>query len=126
MRKSVSPFQALGTSGCPPCEAWRLGWMFYELWWTSAYNITTRTAWLSGMVPGADPMGAAALKEWQRMWNEKLWAGVGVGLELQRVGRDLCLGRLSPGSSGSRVMRPVHKRTVANAKRLSRRDRIGT
>jgi hypothetical protein len=24
------------------------------------------------------------------------------------------------------VMRPVHERTVANAKRLSRRDRIGT
>lgn len=105
-----------------PYEAWRLGWMVSELWMTSAYNIVSRTSWLSGSLPGADPSGHAALGEWQRMWSEKVLASVEMAMELQRAGIDLWLGKLDPWRSGSRILEPLHRRTVSNSRRLARRQ----
>jgi hypothetical protein len=99
--------------------------MVYEMWFASAYNIASRTSWLSGSRPGSDPTGTAALHEWQRMWTEKMCAGVEVGMEMQRAGMELMLGRFNPLTSGQRLVGPLHQRTVSNTKRLSRRDRIG-
>ncbi len=101
-----------------PWEAWRLGWMVSELWMTSAYNILSRTQWLAG----TDPTQAAAGREWQRMWSEKLAAGLEVAMEAQRAGYDLWFGQFDPWQSGLRALRPVHRRTTANAQRLARRD----
>lgn len=87
---------------------------------TSAFNIAARTSWLGGMTPGADPTGNAALKEWQRMWTEKLFAGWELGFEMQRAGLDLTLGHFDPARSGSRMLRPYHRRTTGNSRRLAR------
>ena len=96
MKSRRFSFPSMTAAQCPPCEAWRLGWMVSELWMTSAFNIAARTSWLGGMTPGADPAGAAALREWQRMWTEKLLAGWELGFEMQRAGVDLALGPLRP------------------------------
>jgi hypothetical protein len=102
-----------------PWEAWRFGWTASELWATSAYNIMSRTNWLST----ADPTQGAALREWQRMWSEKAMAGLEVAAAMQRAGFDLWFGRFNPWHSGRRVLNPLHRRTVANSRRLARRDR---
>ena len=104
-----------------PWEAWRLGWMVSEFWMTSAYTIMSRTNWLAG----ADPTQGAPLREWQRMWNEKMTAGLEVAMEMQRAGTDLVLGRFDAVQSGTRVLRPLHRRTVSNSRRLARRDLAG-
>ncbi len=120
MKSRRFSFPSMTAAQCPPCEAWRLGWMVSELWMTSAFNIAARTSWLGGMTPGADPAGAAALREWQRMWTEKLLAGWELGFEMQRAGVDLALGRFDPLHSGSRMLRPYHRRTTGNSRRLAR------
>jgi hypothetical protein len=102
-----------------PWEAWRLGWMMSELWMTSAYTIMSRTNWLAG----ADPTRGAPLREWQRMWNEKMSAGLEVAIEVQRAGTDLVLGRFDAVESSRRMLRPLHRRTVSNSRRLAWRDR---
>ena len=121
----MKPFQlsfpAMTSAQCPPCKVWRLGWMVSELWMTSAFNIAARTSWLGGMNPGTDPVGTAALKEWQRMWTEKLFAGWELGFEMQRAGLDLALGRFDPVRSGSRMLRPYHRRATGNSRRLARK-----
>lgn len=99
--------------------------MVSELWMTSAYNIASRATWLSGALPGRDATGIPAMHEWQRMWSEKLFAAMEVGLEMQRAGYDLALGRFNPWHSTARVVRPLHRRTLSNSRRLARRDRAG-
>jgi len=88
---------------------------------TSAYNVLSRTNWLSG----ADPTQGAALQEWQRMWSEKASAGLEMAMEVQRAGYDLWAGQFDPWRFGQRLMRPLHQRTTANTRRLARRDRGG-
>lgn len=102
-------------------EAWRLGWMVSEMWMTSAYNIMSRTVWLSGAMPGSSPTGRAAMNEWQRMWSEKAMANVEVGLELQRAGMKMMLGSFNPWQVGSRAIAPLHRRSVSNSRRLGLR-----
>jgi hypothetical protein len=112
-------------SVCPLCEVWRLAWTWNELMATSAFNIWSRSAWLGGMAPGFDPSGAAAMREWQRMWSEKVSAGLDLGLEMQRVGLDLTMGRFDPWSASARMLRPYHSRTVSNSRRLVRKRPSG-
>jgi hypothetical protein len=95
--------------------------MVSELWMTSAYNIMSRTAWLSSV----DPTQGAPLREWQRMWSEKASAGFEVAMEMQRAGTDMVLGRFDPVRASDRMLRPLHRRTVSNSRRLARRDRSG-
>jgi hypothetical protein len=95
--------------------------MVSELWMTSAFNIATRTSWLGGMTPGADPTGSAALKEWQRMWSEKVFAGLELGLGMQRAGMDLAMGRFDPLGTTARMLAPYHTRTTGNSRRLARK-----
>ncbi len=101
-----------------PWEAWRLGWMATELWATSAYNIMSRTNWLTT----ADPTRGAAQREWHSMWSEKVWAAMEVAMEMQRAGYDLWFGHFDPWRSGQRLLQPLHRRTVSNSRRLARRD----
>ncbi len=104
------------------CEAWRLGWMISEMWMTSAYNVMSRTSWLSGAMPGSSPTGRAAMSEWQRMWSEKLMASMEVGLELQRASYKMMLGSFNPWQVGSRTIAPLHRRSVSNSRRLGLRQ----
>lgn len=105
------------TTTAAPWDAWRLGWMVGELWMTSAYNIASRTSWLST----ADPTGAAAWREWHRMLSEKMVASFEVGMEIQRASYDFWAGRFDIWRHGTRVLRPLHQRTVSNSKRLANR-----
>jgi len=104
-----------------PWEAWRLGWVASELWMTSAYDLMSRTNWLTG----ADPSRSAARQDWQRLWGEEVAAGLEVAMEVQRAGYELWFGRFNPWHTSRRVLRPLHRRTTANARRLARRDRAG-
>jgi hypothetical protein len=113
------------TAACPPCEAWRIGWTMNELMLTSAFNIWSRSAWLGGLAPGFDPTGSAALREWQRMWSEKVFAGLELGLEMQRAGMDLAMGRFDPWGTTARMLRPYHRRTTGNSRRLARKRPTG-
>ena len=119
-KSSVATFPYSNAHG--HCEAWRLGWMFSEMWATSAYNVMSRTSWLSGTTPGASPTGKAAMGEWQRMWSEKLLASVEVGIEVQRAGYQMMLGRFNPWQTGSRMLAPLHRRSVSNSRRLALRQ----
>jgi hypothetical protein len=105
----------------PPWEAWRLGWIWSELMATSAFNIWSRSAWLGGMAPGFDPTGGAAMREWQRMWSEKVYAGLDLGLEMQRAGLDLAMGRFDPWRATARMLGPYHSRATRNSRRLARK-----
>lgn len=105
------------TTAAAPWDAWTLGWMVTEMWVTSAYNIASRTSWLST----ADPTGAAAWREWQRMLSEKMMASLEVGMEIQRASYDFWTGRFDIWNQGTRVLRPLHRRTVSNSKRLANR-----
>jgi hypothetical protein len=96
--------------------------MFSEMWMTSAYNVMSRTSWLSGAMPGSSPTGQAAMSEWQRMWSEKLLASMEVGMELQRAGYQMMLGSFNPWHTGSRMLAPLHRRSVSNSRRLARRQ----
>lgn len=117
MHTTSAAFLPGGMTVGSPWEAWRLGWMVSELWMTSAYDILSRTQWLAG----TDPTQAAAGREWQRMWSEKLAAGLEVAMEAQRAGYDLWFGqfdpRFNPWQSGLQTVRPAHPRTTANARR---------
>jgi hypothetical protein len=118
--------QKIGThfpigQSCGPFEAWRLGWMMSEMWMTSTYNAASRTSWLGGAMPGPSPTGKAALREWQRLWSEKLMAGMEASLEMQRVGYDLLLGKVDPWGSSKRMLAPFHGRSVSNSRRLAGR-----
>jgi hypothetical protein len=112
-------------SVCPACEGWRLAWTWNELMATSAFNIWSRSAWLGGMAPGFDPSGAAAMSEWQRMWSEKVFAGLDLAVEMQWIGFDLAMGRFDPWSAGARMLRPYHSRTISNSRRLARKRPSG-
>lgn len=104
------------------CEAWRLGWMVSEMWMTSAYNVMNRTSWLSGALPGSSPTGKAAMGEWQRMWSEKLMASMEVGLVMQRASYEIMAGSFNPWQIGSRMLAPLHRRSVSNSRRLALRQ----
>lgn len=101
-----------------PWEVWRLGWMASELWMTSAYDILSRTPWLAG----SDPTQAAAGREWQRMCNERLAAGLEVAMEVQRAGYDLWFGHINPWQGNRPVPRPLHRHRTGTAGRPGRRD----
>jgi hypothetical protein len=116
--KKIGTHFPMGQS-CGPFEAWRLSWMMSELWMTSTYNVASRTSWLGGAMPGSSPTGNAAMREWQRMWSEKLMAGMEASLEMQRAGYDLLLGKADPWSSSKRILAPLHRRSVSNSRRLA-------
>jgi hypothetical protein len=100
--------------------------MVSELWMTSAFNIAARTSWPGGMTPGADPTGSAALEAWQRMATEKRLPGWELGFDMQRADLDLAFGLFDPLRSGSRMLRPYHRRATGNSRPLARGRAAGS
>ncbi len=98
--------------------AWKVGVIAFELWSTSLATIAMR----SQLWATQAPTSARMMKENQRMVTEKLDGGLEVGLELQKAWFGMLFGQSSPWwITGHRTLKPLHRRTTANSRRLARR-----
>ncbi len=98
-------------------DVWKLGHMTRELWSSAFSTINSRTLlWKT-----KSPFDPKMIQENQRMVAEKLAAGWEVGLEVQKAWLNILLGGQTPWwTTGRRTLKPLHQRTKANAKRLSK------
>jgi hypothetical protein len=98
-------------------DVWKLGQMTAEFWSSAFSTIKSRTL-LWGKKSPLDPK---MIQENQQMVTEKLAASWEVGLEVQKTWLNILLGGQTPWwTTSRRSLKPLHKRTTANAKRLSK------
>ncbi|MCG7601554.1 hypothetical protein MHM84_17445 [Halomonas sp. McH1-25] len=99
-------------------DIWKVGVMSFELWTTSLATIAMRNQlWCTQA-----PHSANMIKENQRMVTEKLEASMEIGLALQKAMFNMAAGTYAPWWVTSRsALLPLHRRTMANSRRLSRR-----
>ncbi|SFI08211.1 hypothetical protein [Modicisalibacter xianhensis] len=99
-------------------DIWKVGVMSFELWTTSLATIAMRNQlWYTQA-----PHSAKMIKENQRMVTEKLEAGMEVGMALQKAMFNMAAGSYAPWwVTGRSALLPLHRRTTANSRRLSRR-----
>lgn len=98
-------------------DVWKFSTMATELWSTALSTINARTS----LWETKSPFDPKMMQENQRMVSEKLAASWEVGLEFQKAWMNMLSGGQTPWwTTGQRTMKPLHKRTTANAKRLSK------
>jgi len=98
-------------------EVWKLGQMTSEFWSSAFSTIKSRTF----LWEAKSPLDPKMIHENQRMVTEKLAASWEVGLEVQKAWLNILLGGQTPWwTTSRRSLKPLHKRTTANAKRLSK------
>lgn len=98
-------------------DVWKAGVTAFELWATAISTIGQRQALWSTQAPSDLKM----IKENQRMVTEKLEACVEVGFEMQKAMLSMAAGQFSPWwITSQRTMKPLHRRTTANSRRLSK------
>lgn len=118
MSKSTRIPAAIPFTPAAMFDAWKVGVMAFELWSTSLSTIAMRNQLWYTQAPNS----ARMVKENQRMVSEKLEAGLEVGLEMQKALLGMYAGRYAPWwVTGRRTLMPLHRRTTANSRRLSRR-----
>nr|WP_299243553.1 hypothetical protein [uncultured Halomonas sp.] len=98
-------------------DVWKVGVMAFELWTTSLSTIAMRNSlWYTQM-----PTSPKMMKENQRMVSEKLDAGMEVANVMNKTMLNMFSGQYSPWwVTSHRAMKPLHRRTTANSRRLSR------
>lgn len=96
---------------------WKVGVTAFELWTTTLSTIGQRqTLWSTQA-----PTDAKMIKENQRMVTEKLEACMEVGFEMQKAMLGMATGQFSSWwITSQRAMQPLHRRTTANSRRLSK------
>jgi hypothetical protein len=99
-------------------DVWKVGIMSFELWATSLSTIALRNnLWYTQV-----PTSARMMKENQRMVTEKLDASMEVALEMNKAMLGMFSGQYTPWwVTSRRALKPLHRRTTANSRRLSRR-----
>lgn len=98
-------------------DVWKVGITAFELWSTSLSTIAMRNNLWSTQAP----TDARMIKENQRMVTEKLEACMEVGFEMQKAMLGMATGQYSPWwVTSQRAMKPLHRRTTANSRRLSK------
>lgn len=117
MRQAARATHAAFLSPLMLFDAWKVGVMATELWATSLTTIALRNQlWYTQM-----PTSARMMKENQRMVTEKLEAGMEIALEMHKAMFGLASGRYAPWwVTSRRTLTPLHRRTTANSRRLSR------
>lgn len=97
-------------------DAYKVGVMAMEMFSSAFSTIALRNnMWLT-----QPPTSAAMIEENQSMVTEKLQAGMEVGLEMQKNLLNMSSGKFYPWwVTGRRALRPLHRRTTANSRRLS-------
>lgn len=98
-------------------DVWKVGVMAFELWSSSLSTITIRQH-LWQTQPFFSPL---MMHENQRMVTEKIEASVEAGLVFQKVILNAMSGQYAPWwVIGQKTMKPYHRRSSANSRRLSR------
>ena len=97
-------------------DAYKVSLMAMEMLSSAFSTIALRNnMWLT-----QSPTSAKMMEENQSMVTEKLQAGMEVGLEMQKNLLNMSAGKFYPWwVTGRRVLKPLHKRTTANSRRLS-------
>jgi len=110
-------FSVIPSTPAAVSDVWKLGQMTFDFWSSAFSTINSRTLlWKT-----KSPLDPKMIQENQRMVTEKLAATWKVGLEVQKAWLNILLGGQTPWwISSRRSLKPLHKRTTANAKRLSR------
>ena len=116
MRKNTRMSAIVPTTPTAMFDVFKLGNMATELWATALSTINSRVfLWET-----KSPLDPKMMKENQRMVSEKLAASWEVGMEMQKAWMNMLSGGKTPWwKTGQRTIKPLHKRTTANAKRLS-------
>ena len=98
-------------------DVWKLGQMATEFWCSAFFTINSRML----LWEMKSPLDPSMMQENQRMVNEKMAAGWEVGQEVQKAWLNMLSGGQTPWwTTGQRTLKPLHQRTTANAKRLSK------
>ncbi|MBZ9567293.1 hypothetical protein KGQ91_06295 [Modicisalibacter tunisiensis] len=102
----------------PSLAPWRAGVMAAETWASALATIALRQQlWLT-----QPPTSLPLLDENQRMVTEKWEAGVELAAVWHETWVDACTGRLPCWwESSQRILHPLHRRTMANSRRLTAR-----
>ncbi|MCL1477622.1 hypothetical protein MIH18_19240 [Marinobacter sp. M3C] len=98
-------------------DVWKLSQMATEFWSSAFSTINSRVL----LWETKSPLDPTMMQENQRMVNEKRAASWEVGLEVQKAWLNMLSGGQTPWwTTGQRTLKPLHQRTTANAKRLSK------
>lgn len=93
----------------------KLGGMVLETFPAAFSTIGMRT----GLLVTQSPLNPEMMKENRRMVFEKVTGFCEAGLEVQVAWLSMLSGDRTPWwTSGERILKPLHERTVANSKRL--------
>ena len=118
MRKQTRMSALVPMSPAAMFDVWKLSTMALEMWATAFSTINARTdLWQT-----QSPFDPKMMLENQRMVMEKLAASWEVGTQMQKAWMNMLGGgRMTPWwTTGQRTLKPLHKRTTANARRLSK------
>ncbi len=115
MTKSIRNSKIIPTTPSAALDVFRLGTQTFEMWFSAAATINARV----GLWMTTSPFDAEMIKENRRMVSEKLEASREIGLEMQKARKNMLTGGQTPWwTTSNRTLKPLHKRTTANSKRL--------
>ncbi|WP_404376436.1 hypothetical protein [Vreelandella aquamarina] len=98
-------------------DLWKAGMMGMELWSSSLSTIAMRQQ-LWQTQPFFSP---SMMRENQRMVTEKIEASIEAGLAMQKAMLSAMSGQYAPWwITSQKAMKPYHRRSSANSRRLSR------
>ena len=98
-------------------DVWKVGMMGMELWSSSLSTIAMRQQ-LWQTQPFFSP---SMMRENQRMVTEKIEASIEAGLVMQKAFFSAMSGQYAPWwITSQKAMKPYHRRSSANSRRLSR------
>lgn len=116
MRKNLRMSAMFPMTPTAMFDVWKLGTMTIEMWSTAFSTINSRTE----MWETKSPCDPRMMVENQRMVAEKLAASWEVGFEMQKAWMNMLSGGQTPWwKTGRCTLKPLHRRTTANSKRLS-------
>ena len=92
-----------------------LGVITAQIFTASVITINER----SKMMLTENPFSPKVLNEHRRMVVEKVSVGLHLGSTVSKSAMELCDGNFNPVQSWHRLLNPIHKTTVDNARRLT-------
>lgn len=115
--KSSNAVPLMPTTPLAMFDVWKAGLMAFELWSTSLSTITMRQH-LWQTQPFYSPQ---MMKENQKMVTEKLEASMEAGFEMHKALLSSMSGQFAPWwITSQRTMKPYHRRSSANSRRLAK------
>ena len=94
----------------------RVNQLTMQTWTACLQTISLRTELLSNN----SPVSSKVMTENLKMSTEKVAASLEVYAQLQACAYDMYLGKYNPLTTWENILKPVNKKAINNAKRLSR------